>query len=149
MMPTEGVRTMEQLFTSTPLVSMLSSLTVWKIPQLLQAWQDKINKNNRIQQIVIGFKQDTTKSMAQRLETLGLSYAYLAEQYDMAKSPENFVKWLKSVGVKYKAWHEKIVLILKSVRSKYVLYAWEVKATIKLLFVSKGSSTWLLKIWIE
>ena len=46
--------------------------------------------------------------MAQRLETLGLSYAYLAEQYDTAKSPEDFVKWLKSVGVKYKAWHGKI-----------------------------------------
>ena len=91
---------MEQLFTSTPLVSMLSSLTVWKIPQLLQAWHDKINKN-RIQQIVIGFKKDTSKSMAQRLETLGLSYAYLAEQYDTAKSPEDFVKWLKSVGVIY------------------------------------------------
>ena len=50
----EDVQAMEKLFTSTPLVSMLSSLTVWKIPQLLQAWQDKINKNNRIQQIVIG-----------------------------------------------------------------------------------------------
>ena len=99
---------MEKLFTSTPLVSMLSSLTVWKIPQLLQAWQDKINKNNRIQQIVIGFKQDTSKSMAQRLEILGLSYAYLAEQYKSAKSPKDFVKWLKSVDVKYTVWHEKI-----------------------------------------
>ena len=46
--------------------------------------------------------------MAQRLEILGLSYAYLGEQYESAKSPEEFVQWLKSVGVKYKAWHEKI-----------------------------------------
>ena len=99
---------MEQLFTSTPLVSMLSSLMMWNFPQLLQAWHDKINKNNRIQQIVLGFKQDTSKRMAQRLEILGLSYAYLGEQYESAKSPEEFVQWLKSVGVKYKAWHEKI-----------------------------------------
>ena len=87
---------------------MLSSLTMWNFPQLLQAWHDKINKNNRIQQIVLGFKQDTSKRMAQRLEILGLSYAYLGEQYESAKSPEEFVQWLKSVGVKYKAWHEKI-----------------------------------------
>ena len=46
--------------------------------------------------------------MAQRLEMLGLSYTYLREQYDSAKSPEDFVKWLKSVGIKLKAWHEKI-----------------------------------------
>ena len=32
-------------------------------------------------------------------EILGLSYAYLAEQYESAKSLEDFVKWLKSVGV--------------------------------------------------
>ena len=104
----EDVRAMEKLFTSTPLVSMLSSLTIWNFQQLLQAWNDKINKNNRIQQIVIGFKQDTTKRMAQRLEMLGLSHTYLREQYDSAKSPEDFVKWLKSVGIKLKAWHEKI-----------------------------------------
>ena len=63
---------------------------------------DKINKNNRIQQVVIGFKQDTSKRMTQRLEMLGLSYTYLREQYDSAKSTEDFVKWLKSVGIKLK-----------------------------------------------
>ena len=50
-------------------------------------------------------------------EILGLSYAYLAEQYESAKSLEDFVKWLTSVGVKYKAWHENFVLTLKGVRS--------------------------------
>ena len=69
--------------------------------------EDEMNKNNRIQQIVIGFKQDTSKSMAQRLEIIGLPYAHPAEQYESAKSPEDFVKWLKSVIAKYKAWHEK------------------------------------------
>ena len=42
------------------------------------------------------------------MNILGLSYAYLAKQYESAKFSEDFVKWLKSVGVKYKAWHEKI-----------------------------------------
>ena len=44
----EDVRAMEKLFMTTPLVSMLSSLTIWNFQQLLQAWNDKINKNNRI-----------------------------------------------------------------------------------------------------
>ena len=69
---------------------------------------------------MIGFKQDTSKSMAQRLEILGLSYAYLVEQYESAKSPEDFVKWLKSVGIKYKAWHEKI--FTHYIRSKYYVH---------------------------
>ena len=91
---------MEKLFTSTPLVSILSSLTIWNFQQLLQAWNDKINKNNRIQQIVIGFKQDTTKRMAQRLEMFGLSYTYLREQYDSVKSPEIVdVCWHKVKGM--------------------------------------------------
>ena len=104
---------MEKLFTSTAFVSILSSLTIWNSQQLLQAWNDKTNKNNRVQQIVRGFKLDCTKRMAQRLELLGLSYTYLKEQYECAKSTEEFVKWLKSVGVNYKVWHEKICMHFK------------------------------------
>ena len=109
----EDVRAMEKLFTSTAFVSILSSLTIWNSQQLLQAWNDKTNKNNRVQQIVRGFKLDCTKRMAQRLELLGLSYTYLKEQYEGAKSTEEFVKWLKSVGVNYKVWHEKFACTLK------------------------------------
>ena len=109
----EDVRAMEKLFTSTAFVSILSSLTIWNSQQLLQAWNDKTNKNNRVQQIVRGFKLDCTKRMAQRLELLGLSYTYLKEQYECAKSTEEFVKWLKSVGVNYKVWHEKICMHFK------------------------------------
>ena len=72
---------------------------------------------------MIGFiKQDTSKSMAQRLKILGLSYTYLAEQYESAKSPEDFVKWLNSVGVNIRHGMKKFVLILKSIRSKYYVY---------------------------
>ena len=109
----EDVRAMEKLFTSTALVSMLSSLTIWNFQLLLHAWNNKISKNNRVQQIIIGFKQDTTKKMAQRLEVLGLSYSYLKEQYESAKSMEEFVIWLKSIGLKYKKWHEKICMHFK------------------------------------
>ena len=102
----DDVVAMERLFTSTPLVSLLSTLTIWNMQKLIQEWNYKVQKNNRIQQLVIGFKQDTTKSMAKRLEMLGLSYDYLKAQYE--SSPESFVKWLCSVGIKYKAWHKKI-----------------------------------------
>ena len=105
---------MEKLFTSTAFVSILSSLTIWNSQQLLQAWNDKTNKNNRVQQIVRGFKLDCTKRMAQRLELLGLSYTYLKEQYECANSTEEFVKWLKSVGVNHKVWHEKTCMQFKT-----------------------------------
>ena len=35
--------------------------------------------------------------MEQKLELLSLSYTYLKEQYECAKSTEEFVKWLGSV----------------------------------------------------
>ena len=114
---------MEKLFTFTAFVSILSSLTIWNSQQLLQAWNDKTNKNNRVQQIVRGFKLDCTKRMAQRLELLDLSYTYLKDQYEGAKSTEEFVKWLKSVGVNYKVWHEKFACTLKSVRNEKYTYA--------------------------
>ena len=40
--------------------------------------------------------------MEQKLELLSLSYTYLKEQYECANFTEEFVKWLESVGVKYK-----------------------------------------------
>ena len=106
---------MERLFTSTLLVSLLSSLTIWSMQKLIQEWNIKEQKNNRIQQLVLGFKQDTTKSMAQRLELLGLSHEYLKVQYEWTPSQDDFVKWLRSVGVKHKAWHEKICKHFKKV----------------------------------
>ena len=104
----DDVVAMERLFINTPLVSLLSSLTIWNMHKVTQEWNSKVQRNNRIQQLVIGFKQDTSKSMAQRLESLGLSYEYLKEQYESTSSPDAFVKWLRSVGIKHKAWHEKI-----------------------------------------
>ena len=56
--------------------------------------------------------------MAQRLELLGLSYEYLKEQYELMPSPDDFVKWLCSAGVKHKAWHEKICKHFKKLGKK-------------------------------
>ena len=67
---------------------------------------------------MIGFKQDSSKSMAQRLELLGLSYEYLKVQYESISSPDEFVKWLHSVGIKHKAWHEKICKHFKKIFNK-------------------------------
>lgn len=114
----DDVVAMERLFTNTPLVSLLSSLTIWNMQKLIQEWNGKVQKNNRIQQLVIGFKQDTSKSMAKRLELLGLSYDYLKVQYESTSSPDAFVKWLRSVGVKHKAWHGKICTHFNKVFNK-------------------------------
>ena len=56
--------------------------------------------------------------MAQRLESLGLSYEYLKLQYESISSPDEFVKWLRLVRVKHKAWHEKICKHFKKVFNK-------------------------------
>ena len=109
---------MERLFTNTPLVSLLSSLTIWNIQKLTQEWNNKVQKYYRIQQLVKGFKLDTTKAMANRLELLGLTYEFLKQQYE-STSPDAFVKWLISVGVKYKIWHEKICLHFKKICRMY------------------------------
>lgn len=114
----DDVVAMERLFINTPLVSLLSSLTVWNVQKLIQEWNNKVQRNNRIQQLVIGFKQDTTKSMAKRLELLGLTYEYLKVQYDSMSSLDAFIKWLCSVGVKHKAWHEKICTHFKKIFKK-------------------------------
>ena len=58
----DDVVTMERLFARTPLVSLLSTLTIWNMHKVVQEWNSKVQKNNRIQQLVIGFMQDTSHS---------------------------------------------------------------------------------------
>ena len=48
----DDVVAIEWLFTSTPLVSLLSTLTIWNMQKLIQEWNNKVQKNNRIQQLV-------------------------------------------------------------------------------------------------
>ena len=75
--------------------------------KLIQEWNNKVQKDNTIQQLVIGFKQDTIKAMAKRLELLAVLWLCKSAEYE-STSPETFVKWLYSVEIKYKAWHEEI-----------------------------------------
>ena len=70
--------------------------------RLIQEWNSKVQRKNRIQLLVRQFTLDTTKSMAKRLELLGLTYDYLKMQY-VSTSPESFIKWFSSAGVKYKS----------------------------------------------
>ena len=44
----DDIVAMERLFTSTPLVSLLSTLTIWNMQKLIQKWNYKVQKNNRI-----------------------------------------------------------------------------------------------------
>ena len=85
--------------------------------RLIQEWNSKVQRNDRIQLFVRQFRLDTTKSMENRLELLGLTYDYLKMQYE-STSPESFVKWLSFIGVKYKVWHEKICIHFKKICKK-------------------------------
>ena len=62
---------------------------------------------NRVQSLVLQFKQDTTKRMAEQLDELGLTYAYIKEQYE-ALTCEKFGQWLHGIGVSRKKWVCKI-----------------------------------------
>ena len=43
--------------------------------------------------------------MAKCLDEHGLSYEHMLEQCKLAKSNDEYIKWLQSVGIKRKAWH--------------------------------------------
>ena len=51
----DNVVASERLFTKTPLVSLLSSLTIWSMQRLIQVWNNKVQRNNRIQLLVRQF----------------------------------------------------------------------------------------------
>ena len=70
--------------------------------RLIQEWNGKVQRKNRIQLLVRQFRLNTTKSMAKGLELLELTYDYLKMQYE-STSPESFIKWLSSTGVKHKS----------------------------------------------
>ena len=98
---------MIKLFTRTPLASVLSNMTVRNVQQMSNIWYENMQVYNRVQSLVLYFKQDTTKRMAERLDELGLTYAYIKEQYE-ALTCEKFGQWLHSFGISRKNWVCKI-----------------------------------------
>ena len=61
---------MVKLFTKTPLASLLSNMTVRNVQQMSNVWYENIQVYNRVQNLVLQFKQDTSKRMAERLDEL-------------------------------------------------------------------------------
>ena len=101
------VDAMVKLFTKTPLASLLSSMTIRNVQQMSNVWYENMQVYNRVQKLVLQFKQDTTKRMAERLDELGLTYTYIKEQYE-ALTCEEFGQWLHSIGISRKKWVCKI-----------------------------------------
>ena len=92
------VDAMIKLFTRTPLASILSNITVRNVQHMSNVWYKNMQVYNRVQNLVLQFKQDTTKRMAVRLDELGLTYGYIKEQYG-ALTCEEFGQWLHAVGI--------------------------------------------------
>ena len=53
-------------------------------------------------------KSEGTASLAKCLCTEGLTYSQIKAKYSESASYEAFSDWLKSAGVRYKFWHEKL-----------------------------------------
>ena len=101
------VNAMVKLFTKTPLASLLSNMTVRNVQQMSNVWYENMQVYNRVQKLVLQFKQDISKRMAERLDELGLTYTYIREQYE-ALTCEGFGQWLHSIGISRKKWIYKI-----------------------------------------
>ena len=70
-------------------------------------WYENMQVYNRVQNLVLQFKQDTTKRMVGRLDELGLTYTYIKEQYE-ALTCEEFGQWLHSIDISRIKWVCKI-----------------------------------------
>ena len=68
---------------------------------MFNVWYENMQVYNRVQNLVLQFKQDTTKRMAVRLDELELTYGYIKEQYG-ALTCEEFGQWLHAVGISQK-----------------------------------------------
>ena len=101
------VDAMVKLFTTTTLASLLSSMTVRNVQQMCNIWNENMQVYNRVQNLVVQFKQDSTKRMAERLDKLRLTYTYIKEQYE-ASTDDKFSQWLHTVGISRKKWLCKI-----------------------------------------
>ena len=92
---------MVKLYTTTPLASLLSNMTVRNVQQMCNIWNENMQVYNKVQNLVVQFKQDFTKQMAEWLDKLGFIYMYIKEQYE-ASTDDEFSQWLHTVGVSQK-----------------------------------------------
>ena len=95
------VDAMVKLFTTTPLASLLSNMTARNVQHMCNIWNENMQVYNRVQNLVVQFKKDSTKRMAERLDKLGLTYTYIKKQYE-ASTDDEFSQWLHTVGVNQK-----------------------------------------------
>ena len=105
----EDVCAMEQIFTSSSLATVLSELTIRGVEMLAKTWTMQVQIFKRVSKLLLLLKQAATKCMAKRLDERGLSYEHMLGQYKIIKSNDEYIQWLKPIGITRKAWHNKIV----------------------------------------
>ena len=111
----EDVCAMEKIFTGSSLASILSELTIRGVDMLAKTCTLQVQTFKRVSKLLLMFRQAATKCMAKRLDERGLSYKHMLEQYKSVKSNDEYVQWLRSIGITRKAWHSKIVEHFKKV----------------------------------
>ena len=111
----EDVCAMEQIFTASSLAGILSELTIRGVDKLARTWTLQVQTFKRVSKLLLMFKQAATKCMAKRLDEHGLSYEHMLEQYKSVKSNDEYVQWLRSIGITRKVWHSKIIEHFKKV----------------------------------
>jgi len=101
---------MEKLFTTTPLVSVLSlsTLTIKTVNCMISRYHDYVREKEATGKLLGELKSDGTDKLAKRLYATGLTYSNVKDMYKESTSYETFSGDLKTAGIKYKAWHEKL-----------------------------------------
>ena len=93
---------------------MLSELTIRGLEKLAQTWTLQVQTFKRVSKLLLKLQLsvwlNAWMNMACHMNIRML------EQYKLAKSNDEYIQWLQSVGIKLKAWHSNIFKRCSSVR---------------------------------
>lgn len=109
------VEAMEELFTATVIVDLLSTLPKRSANVQIQCWNTQKEQRGRTRALLYSLGQQITAAQVKRLDTLRLSYEVLYN-LRLSCSTEDFLTTLSQRGVHSKKLREKLCSVLESSR---------------------------------
>ena len=108
---------MEEVFTATAVVDLLSTLPKRSAKVQIQCWNTQKEQRRRTSTLLYSLGRQITAAQAKRLDTLSLSYEVLCE-LRRSCSTEDFMRRLSQRGVRSRKLREKLSSVLDS-RAKH------------------------------
>jgi len=101
-----------QIFMSTRLVDLLSSLPTRPARQQVELWRVQKGQRTRTTRLLHSLGNRITAAQAKRLDTLGLPHTVLCELRAASAGDEEFQKALRECGVHSKPLREKLAAVV-------------------------------------